>query len=69
MSPEPVSNSVASLTEDGLVLGGLGLMALTPAVAFFVFLAVVIFAIWISRKTFGVIRRGIAARRARRNTA
>jgi len=28
--PEPVSNSVASLTEDGLVLGGLGLWAISP---------------------------------------
>jgi len=40
LSPEPVSNSVASVTEDGLVLGGLGLIAFFPAVAFFVFLAV-----------------------------
>ena len=29
-SPEPVSNSVASLAEDGFVLGGLGLWALSP---------------------------------------
>jgi hypothetical protein len=29
-SPEPLSNSVASLAEDGFVLGGLGLWALSP---------------------------------------
>jgi len=66
MSPEPVSNTVASLGEDGLVLGGLGLMAAAPVVSFFVFLAVVIFAIWISRRTWSVIRRGFAALRGRR---
>ena len=38
MSPEPVSNSVASVAEDSLVLGGLTLTALAPALAFFVFL-------------------------------
>ena len=67
MSPEPVSNAVASLGEDGLVLGGLGLMAFAPVVSFFVFLVVVIIAIWLSRKTWGVIRRGFAALRNRKN--
>ena len=67
MSPEPVSNAVASLGEDGLVLGGLGLMAFAPVVSFFVFLVVVIIAIWLSRKTWGVIRRGYSALRNRKN--
>jgi len=66
MSPEPVSNTVASLGEDGLVLGGLGLMAGAPVIAFFVFLAVVILAVWLSRRTWGVIRRGYLALRGRR---
>ena len=61
MSPEPVSNIVTSVSEDGLVLGGLGLMAFAPAIAFFVFLAIVILAVWLSRKTWGIIRKGIAA--------
>ncbi|BDS05208.1 hypothetical protein NT6N_02480 [Oceaniferula spumae] len=65
MSPEPVSNTVASLSEDGLVLGGLGLMALAPVVSFFVFLAVVILAIWLSRRTWGIIRRGISGLKKR----
>ncbi len=66
MSPEPVSNTVASLGEDGLVLGGLGLMAIAPVVSFFVFLAVVIFAIWLFRRTWQVLRRGLSALRKRR---
>ena len=69
MSPEPVSNSVASLGEDGLVLGGLGLMAVAPVVSFFVFLAIVILAIWLSRRTWKVVRKGLGALRARRQKA
>ena len=65
MSPEPVSNIVTSLGEDGLVLGGLGLMALAPVASFFVFLAVVILAIWIIRKTSGSIRSGLASLKRR----
>jgi hypothetical protein len=42
LSPEPLSNSVASVAEDGLVLGGLGLIAFFPAIALFVFTLVVV---------------------------
>jgi hypothetical protein len=56
LSPEPVSNSVASVTEDGLVLGGLGLIGLFPTVAFVVFLIVAILcgalAIFLWKKIF-----------------
>ncbi len=55
MSPEPVSNSVASVSEDGLVLGGLALTALAPVVAFFVFTLVLLIALVIIRKTFGTV--------------
>ncbi|MGB2351736.1 MAG: DUF4126 domain-containing protein [Akkermansiaceae bacterium] len=65
MSPEPVSNSVASLSEDGLVVGGLGLMAFAPTIAFFVFLIAVIAAIWLSGKTFGLLRKSFTAMRER----
>ncbi|NNC87366.1 MAG: DUF4126 domain-containing protein [Akkermansiaceae bacterium] len=58
LSPEPVSNAVASVGEDGLVLGGLTLMALAPAVAFFVFVVLVIVAMVIASKTWGSIRTG-----------
>ena len=65
LSPEPVSNAVASVTEDGLVLGGLGLMALAPAVGFFVFLIVCIVAVIITTKLWGKIARGITALKTR----
>jgi len=56
LSPEPVSNSVASVTEDGLVLGGLGVIALAPAVALFLFIVIVVlctaFTIWLWRRIF-----------------
>ncbi|MDP0491725.1 MAG: DUF4126 domain-containing protein [Verrucomicrobiota bacterium JB023] len=57
MSPEPVSNTVASVAEDGLVLGGLSMMALAPAVSFFVFFLAVILAGWVVWKTFGLIKK------------
>jgi len=41
LSPEPVSNSIASVTEDGFVLGGLALIGLVPTIALFVFIGVV----------------------------
>lgn len=64
LSPEPVSNSVASITEDGLVLGGLGLIGLSPAIAFFLFIGVVILctaaAIWLWKRIFRFRKRGEA---------
>lgn len=62
LSPEPVTNTVASVAEDGLVLGGLGLIGLAPAVAFFVFIGIVVLcsaaAIWLRRKIFCIRRLG-----------
>lgn len=56
ISPEPVSNSVASVAEDGLVVGGLVLTGLAPAVALFFFIGVVVIstaaAMWIWKKIF-----------------
>ncbi|WP_411826289.1 DUF4126 domain-containing protein [Luteolibacter sp. AS25] len=65
MSPEPVSNSVASVAEDGLVLGGLTLTALAPILAFFVFVILLGVALWIVKKTFGTV---LAIWRNRRRT-
>lgn len=53
LSPEPVTNSVASVTEDGLVLGGLTLTALAPVIGFFVFAVLLGLAFLVFRKTFG----------------
>ena len=61
LSPEPVSNAVASITEYGLVLGGLGLIGLFPTVGFFLFVAVVVactaIAIWLWKKIFRLRKR------------
>ncbi len=48
LSPEPVSNAVASVTEDGLVLGGLGVIALSPLIALVLFTVVVAVAVALS---------------------
>jgi hypothetical protein len=66
MSPEPVSNSVASVAEDGLVIGGLTLTAFFPVIAFFFFVVLLAIAVVIIRKTFGTLRavwRGLRERR------
>lgn len=57
LSPEPVSNIAASSAEDGLVLGGLSLMALAPAASAFVFLGVILLAGWFVWKTSGLLRK------------
>lgn len=72
LSPEPVSNSVASVAEDGLVLGGLTLTAFAPILAFFVFVILLALAVVIIRKTFGSLRaiwRGVRERRRGRAKA
>lgn len=60
-SPEPVSNSVASVAEDGLVLGGLGLIGMAPIVALVLFTLVVIMCIvitrWLWKKVSGLRRK------------
>ncbi len=66
MSPEPVSNSVASVAEDGLVLGGLTLTAFAPVVGFFFFIILLVIAAFVIRKTFGTmvtILRGFREKR------
>jgi hypothetical protein len=59
--PEPVSNSVASVTEDGVVLGGLGLIGLAPGLALFVFIVAVILCtalgIWLWKQIFRMKQR------------
>ena len=67
LSPEPVSNAVASVSEDGLVLGGLVLAAVAPTVALGAFILLVILAVVIVTKSWGLIRGGMC--RLRRGEA
>jgi hypothetical protein len=64
-SPEPVSNTVASFAEDGLVLGGMGLIAAAPLVALVVFIILVIASVvitsWLWKKVTSLGRRRRAA--------
>ena len=58
LSPEPVSNIAASTAEDGLVLGGLGMMAFAPIPAFFFFILIVLAAGWLVWKSSGLFKKG-----------
>lgn len=58
LSPEPVSNIAASTAEDGLVLGGLGLMAFAPIPAFFFFLLLIAAAAFLVWKTSSLFQKG-----------
>lgn len=61
LSPEPVTNSAASVTEDGLVLGGLALIAFSPVIAFFTAILVVALsaaaAWWLWKRIFSLRRK------------
>lgn len=57
LSPEPITNIIASTTEDACVLGGLGLMAFAPMTSFFVFIAVTIVALVIIWKSYGFLKQ------------
>lgn len=56
-SPEPVTNSVASVTEDVSVLGALYLIINHPVVVSVLVVLFVIFSVWFLRKMFGFIRK------------
>ncbi|MCB9799191.1 MAG: DUF4126 domain-containing protein [Candidatus Omnitrophica bacterium] len=51
-SPEPVTNSVASLSEDALVVGSLWLMAKHPWVMLILVAVFISFSIWLLPKIF-----------------
>lgn len=55
-SPEPVSNWVASGTEDAAVLGGLGLALLAPMVAATVMIAVLAIGFYVAWHLWGLWR-------------
>lgn len=56
-SPEPFSNIVLSLFEDGLVAGLVALAIANPAIALVVVAVLAVLAVWLSVKLFGAIRQ------------
>jgi len=56
-SPEPVTNSVASVTEDGLVLGVLWLIVNHPIVAIIAVILFILFSIWFLKKMFRFVKK------------
>ena len=56
-SPEPVSNSVASVTEDVSVVGVLYLMMKHPVMATIVVALLVLFSVWFLRRMFKFAKR------------
>ncbi|MFH1868993.1 MAG: DUF4126 domain-containing protein [Candidatus Omnitrophota bacterium] len=58
-SPEPVTNSIASLTEDGLVVGALYLIAKHPVIASIAVILFIIFSIWFLKKMFAFLKKAL----------
>ncbi len=56
-SPEPFSNSAASVTEDGIVLGMLWLIFNHPAIALVLVIVLAAFVIWLIPKIFRFIKK------------
>jgi len=56
-SPEPLSNTVASVTEDVGVLGAVYLVIRHPVVASILVILFVLFSIWFLKKMFRFVRR------------
>lgn len=68
-SPEPFSNIVLSLFEDGLVGGIVVLAILNPWITIFVVAILAVLATWLTIRLFGAIRRVRARWVARRSPA
>jgi hypothetical protein len=56
-SPEPVSNSVASVAEDASVIGVLYLIIAHPLLAVIVVVLFVLFSVWFLRKMYVLMRK------------
>ncbi len=56
-SPEPITNSVASILEDGLVAGALFLVMRHPIISGILVILFILFSIWFLRKMSRFLRR------------
>jgi len=55
-SPEPITNSVASVTEDAAVVGVLYLIIKHPVITCIVVIAFIVFSIWFLKKMFKFLK-------------
>ncbi len=62
-SPEPISNSVASLTEDGLVAGLLYLIIKHPVIASVIAILLIILSFWLLKTFFKFAKRIFSRKR------
>jgi hypothetical protein len=56
-SPEPITNSVASITEDGLVAAVLWLIVKHPVIATVVVILFIIFSVWFLKTMYRFIKK------------
>ena len=56
-SPEPVTNSVASVTEDGLVITVLWLIIKHPIIASIIIILLILFSVWFLKKMFRFMKK------------
>jgi len=56
-SPEPFTNSLASLSEDTLVVVALWLIATHPVIAGVLVISFIVFSIWFLRTMFGFLKK------------
>ena len=68
-SPEPVTNALASVTEDASVVGVLFLIMQHPVIAAALVILFVIFSIWFLRKMFQFLRKVFNFARDKNNPA
>ncbi len=57
-SPEPVTNIMASVTEDVSVIGAIWLIIQYPIIISTLVILFIIFSIWVIPKLFGLIKKG-----------
>jgi hypothetical protein len=56
-SPEPITNSIASVSEDTLVLTVLWLIVAHPVIAAVLVIAFIIFSVWFLKVMFGFLKK------------
>ena len=56
-SPEPMTNTVASVTEDATVVGILWLIIKHPIIALLVAIGLIVLSVWILKRLFGFVKQ------------